>query len=123
MDVPANEVGPSYVSGIGIADRCPRVGDLRVAPLISVGPMPVVVLEVPGEDGFEVVSEYEDPVEALAADGSDKALGDRVRPRTRIELFTTLMPSAEKTVSKEEVNLVSRSRIKNLAGDGRPVSS
>jgi hypothetical protein len=44
--------------------------------------MPVVVVHVLGEHGFEMAAaEDEEPVEALSADGTDKALGDRVRPR------------------------------------------
>src|SRR5579875_1814137 len=47
-----------------------------------VGPVRVVVLDVLGEDCFEVTpSEDEHPVKALAPDGADHALADGVRPR------------------------------------------
>jgi hypothetical protein len=45
----------------------------------SVGPVAVVVLEVLGEDRFEVAAaEDEEPVEAFATGGAHESLGDRV---------------------------------------------
>ncbi len=45
------------------------------------GAVDVVVLDLLGEDGFEVAAaEDEHPVEALAPDGADHALADGVRP-------------------------------------------
>jgi hypothetical protein len=47
-----------------------------------VGPVGVVVVDVFGEEGFEVASAGdEQPVGALAADAADPPLGDRVRCR------------------------------------------
>ena len=44
--------------------------------------MGVVILDVLGEDGFEMAAtEDEHPVEALAPRGADHALTDGVRPR------------------------------------------
>ena len=44
--------------------------------------MPVVVVPVFGEDGFEMAAaQDEEPVQALPADGADKPLGDRFRAR------------------------------------------
>ena len=43
------------------------------------GPMPVVVVPVFREDGFEMAAAHdEEPVQALPVDGADKPLGDRV---------------------------------------------
>jgi len=47
-----------------------------------VRPMPVVVIHVFGEHGFEMAAaEDEEPVQALSADRADKPLGDSVRAR------------------------------------------
>src|SRR5271167_4624330 len=43
--------------------------------------MAVVVIDVLGEDSFELTAvDYQYPVETLAADGADKALGEGVGP-------------------------------------------
>ena len=45
-------------------------------------PMAVVMVDVLSEDGFELTSvEDQHPVETLAADGADEALGKGVGPR------------------------------------------
>ena len=82
MDESAKDVGSPHACRVGIGDRGRRFRDLRGAPLIegSVGPMPVVVVPVFGEDGFEMAAaQDEEPVQALPADGADKPLADRVR--------------------------------------------
>ena len=85
-------------------------------------PMGVVVVEVLDEYGLEVAAaQDEKPIEALSTYGADEAFGDGVRRGARTGVLMIRMPSATKTASKEKVNLVSRSRIKNLAGDVRSV--
>jgi hypothetical protein len=73
------------------------------------------MLDVLGKDGFEVsAAEDEHPVEAFAPQCADHTLTDRIRPGRADRDLMILMPSAAKTASKEPVNLVSRSRTKNL---------
>ena len=83
-------------SGIGAADaggsaRCTRRGPL-------------------GGGG----AEDEESVRALSAHGARESFGERVRPGCADGVLMARMPSALKTASKEAVNLVSRSRIKNF---------
>jgi hypothetical protein len=62
------------------------------------GTVRVVVLDVLGENGFEMAgAEDEHPVEALAPDGADHALADGVGPGARTGLLTILVPSAANT--------------------------
>ena len=88
----------------------------------SVGPMPVVVVPVLGEDGFEMAAaQDEEPVQALPADGADSETAFARGALTGV--LTIRIHSAAKTASKEEVNFASRSRIRKLAGVVRSVRS
>jgi hypothetical protein len=84
VDEAAKVVGSSQASEVDIADqrRC-RIGHgWRPLVEIAVGAVGVVVLDVRGEDCFEVsASEDQHPVKALAADGADHALADGVDAR------------------------------------------
>ncbi len=74
----AEDGGSPNVFRVGIGDRDHRFGERQGQPLIerSVKPMPVVVVHVLGDDGFEMAaSEDEEPVQALSADGADEPLG------------------------------------------------
>jgi len=72
------------------------------------------VLEVDAEDVFEVAAvEDEQPVEALGADRSDEAFGDRV--------FTIRICSLRSTSSNGAAYLLSRSRIKKRLRSSSPV--
>jgi hypothetical protein len=91
VDQPGKDIGSSNASGVGIGDRDRCFVDQRGASLIegSVRAVPVVVIQVFGEDDFEMAAaEDEEPVQALPADGADKPLRDRVgarRPDGRLE--------------------------------------
>ena len=90
----------------------------------SVGSVPVVVREILGEHDLEVAAvEDKESVQALPADGTDESLGDRVGAGRLDRGLDNRMPSAAKTASKEQANLASRSRIKNLIGVERSTSS
>ena len=70
-------------SSVDVADGArSRLGLGRCA--LTQGPVrtvPVVVLDVPAEDGFEVTpSKDEHPVEALSRGGAHEPLADGVRP-------------------------------------------
>ena len=108
VDQPAKDFGSSNVFRVGIGDRDDRFGDRQRAAFIegSVRPVPVVVVHVLGEHGFEVAAaEDEEPVEALSADGTDKALGDGIRARGPDGRLDDPDSLGCKTASKEEVNL------------------
>ena len=75
------------------------------------GSVRVVMLDVLGEHGLEVVAaDDEHSVEALAPDGADHPLARGAR----MGVLMMLVPSAAKTASKEAVNFVSRLRMRNL---------
>ncbi len=78
--------------------------------------MPVVVLEDLAEQGFEVTSsEDEPPVEALSPGGAHESLGDGIRPRGPGPGLDDPDASEAKTASKDPVNFVSPSRVRNLS--------
>ena len=80
----------------------------------AVGTMGVVMLDVVSEHGLQMAAtEDERTVEAFTPQGADHAQMALARGAW-IGVFTTLTPSAVNTVSKEVVNLVSRSRMRNL---------
>lgn len=62
---------------------------------------------------------HEQSVKTLPAHGADEPLGERVARGDRTGAPITSMPSAANTSSKLAVNLVSRSRIRNLTGHTR----
>ena len=88
--------------------------------------MPTVVLvvsDVLDQYLLEMLApENEDPIGALSADGADEPFGERVRG-DRTGVLMTLMPSVRNTSSKLEVNLVSLSRMVNVADWQRAVRS
>ena len=85
------------------------------------GAVGVAVRDVLGEHGIPMAAaEDEHPVEALATQRADHALTDRVGPGARTGLLMILVPSAAKAASKEAVNLVSRSRMRNSGGGPPP---
>ena len=78
----------------------------------------VVVLDVLGEDSLEVMAAEDDhPIEALAPDGADDALTASVRG-ARTGVVMTLVPTAPNAA----VNVVSRSRMRNLIAVARSAS-
>lgn len=78
--------------------------------------MCVAVLGVLGKDGFEMAAaENERPIKTLAPSGAHHTLTDGFARGRRTGLLMIQVPSAANAVSKEAGNLVSRSRIKNLA--------
>jgi Helix-hairpin-helix containing domain/AAA domain len=80
----------------------------------SVGAMSVVVLDVLLQHQCEVAwSGDQHVVEACAAQGADKALGDRGRRGARTGVRRMAMSAPAKTAAKTGMNLASRSRIKN----------
>ena len=84
----------------------------------------VVVLDVLVDDGLEMsTTEDEHPVQAFTPDGADEAFGEGLARGARIGVRMIRMPSERKTSSKLDVNLVSRSRIRNLTGRARWASS
>src|SRR5665213_1953991 len=88
------------------------------------GPVAVVVLDVLVDDSFEMsTTEDEHPVQAFTPDGTNEALGEGVCSGARIGVRMVRMPSERNTSSKLVVNLVSRSRIRNLTGCARWASS
>ena len=126
VDESAKDLGSSYASEVAIGDRGGRFGDHRRAPLIegSVRPVPVVVIHVLREDDFEMaaarmrsLSRHSPRIVPTNRSAIAFALG------ARMGVLMILIPSAAKTASKEEVNLVSRSRMRNLAGVVRSVRS
>jgi hypothetical protein len=69
--------------------------------------MLVVMRDVRGEDVLEVAAaEDQQPVETFTADAADPALGARSRLRRPHGRFDPPMPSARKTSSKSQVNLM-----------------
>jgi len=93
--------------GVGVR-RCVWAGGL-------VGTVPVVVLDILSEHGFEVASsEDEHAVQALAPYGPHESFGDYIRPRRPDRGLKILMPSTAKAASKDRLNLESRSRITHL---------
>jgi hypothetical protein len=58
--------------------------------------------------------EDEHPIQQLAAEGADPSFGDGVRPGARTGVRRMRMASLVNTASKTSVNVLSRSRIKNL---------
>ena len=87
-------------------------------------PMAVVVVDVLSEDGFELTPvEDQHPVETLAADGADEALGKALARGARIGVRMVRIRSEQNTSSKPVVNLASRSRTKNLTGSVRSAST
>ena len=80
-----------------------------------VWPVGVVVIGVLAEDEPQMpFTSDQHPVQTFAAGAPDLALGDRVRARRRTGVLTMRTPAAVTTASKAAVNLVSRSRIRNL---------
>ena len=74
----------------------------------------VVVPDVPGEHGFEVTSSQDEHlVEAFAPNGGTRSVMGLARG-ARTEILRIMMPPTVKTASKDDVNLVPRSRIRNL---------
>jgi len=126
VDWSAKDVGSSDERGVGIGDWDHHFGDGRGAPLLEgpVRPVPVVMIHVLDEDSFEMVpAEDEEPVQAFTADGADKPLADRVRAWRHDGRLDDPDPVGCEEASKEEVNLVSRSRMRNLTGVVGSVSS
>jgi hypothetical protein len=75
----------------------------------------VVVVGVDVEHMFEMSAvRDEEPVEALAAYGADEALGDRVRFRCSHRRLDDADAFAGEDGVEVRVNLLSRSRIRNL---------
>jgi hypothetical protein len=75
----------------------------------AVRPVLVVVGGVEAEHLLEVAAaDDQDPVEALAAEGADPTLGERIRIWSS-DRRAILMPSLRKTSSKAPLNLLSRS--------------
>jgi hypothetical protein len=66
-----------------------------------------------------VLMDDQQPVEDLAAKGTDDLLADGVRSGACGGLARILMPSAVKTASEESVNWPARSLIRNLTGVAR----
>jgi hypothetical protein len=86
----------------------------------SVGAVLVVVPGVFGEHCPQVAfAEDRHSVGAFAAGGAHPAFGDRVRPRCLRGVLMILMPAEVNTSSKLVVNLVSRSRMRNLSRSAR----
>ena len=84
----------------------------------------VGVRGVLGQNLLEMApTEDEEPIEALSADGPDEALRNAFARGDRIGVLMVLTPSVRKTSSKPEVNLVSRSRMRNLTDRERSVRS
>ena len=88
--------------------------------------MVVEVREILGQNVLEVAAvDDQFPVLQFAADRSDPSLGDPVRSAipfargARTGVRRMRMPSPVKTGSKTSVNLLPRSRIKNLKGATR----
>jgi hypothetical protein len=82
-----------------------------------VRPVFVVVNDVVGQGVLQMAStEDQHPVEALATNSADEALIERIGPWSLGRLRMVRMCSDRKTSSKLEVNLASRSRIRNLTG-------
>jgi hypothetical protein len=78
------------------------------------GPMRVVVQRVFADHVFEVAAaDNQQPVEALAANTSDPALGVRFRLRRPHRRLDDTDSFRAEDLIKSRVNLLSRSRIKN----------
>src|SRR5918998_4348383 len=81
----------------------------------AVGAMAVEMRHVLGEHSLEVAAvEDQYPVQQFSPDGADPSFGDRVPRGARTGVRRMRMPLLVKTASKTPVNLLSRSRIKNL---------
>jgi hypothetical protein len=77
--------------------------------------MVVEVRHVLGQHGLKVAPvEDQHPVQQLAADGGDPAFGDRVRLGARTGVRRMWMASLANTASNTPVNVLLRSRTKNL---------
>ena len=119
MDEAAQDVGSSEPVGVDAADDEGRhlvgLGQSALAKG-PVGTVRVVALDVLTEHRCQVAtSEHEHPVQALAPDRADESLGGGVdpwRPDRRLDDPDAL---GGEDVSKDSVNLVSRSRTRNLA--------
>jgi hypothetical protein len=89
----------------------------------AVWPVGVVVADIDAQDALELpAAGDQEPVEAVAADGADPALGDRVRLRPRNGVRTISTLSLRKTLSKARPNLLSRSWMRNRTGVARSES-
>jgi hypothetical protein len=108
-------------------DATPMVSDIRLEVVSHrergqltqgpVRPVAVVVGHVLGQDVFEIsTAEDEHPVEALTTNRPDEPLGECIDPRCSDRYADDPDASALKTSSKLEVNLASRSRMRNLTG-------
>jgi len=90
----------------------------------AVGPTVVEVHQVLGHHTLEVTTvDDQHSVQQFAADSADPSFDDRVRPRCCTGVRRMWMPSLAKTASKASVNLLSRSRIKNMKFATRSSSS
>ena len=86
----------------------------------SVWPVVVVMVNVHAQDVLELPAACnQKPVETVAADGADPALGDRVRLRRPKGCADDFHALVRNTSSKVRLNLLSRSWIKKRIGLGR----
>ena len=85
--------------------------------------MAVVMIDIHGQERLQLTPvEDQHPVETLAADRADEALGEGVGPWAPTGVRMIRIRSDRNTSSKLVVNLVSRSRTKNRTGRARSAS-
>ena len=119
MDQPA-EAFPAHNAHTGHSGRRMRPPGGRVLLQCPVGPVGIVMIYVLAEDQPQVpFTGDQHPVQALAAGTGDPAFRDRVRPRRLHRRLDDPHTDRVNTASDAAVNLVSRSRIKNLTLSAR----